>query len=1308
MNKLNELLSKIISKLNTSVKTEAQSFTEQEKAQARANIGIVQADYFQNDPLAPDYVKNRLAYVDTKIRITWNGDTTGKFMDGDNWILISETPIKVTEKNFSRAVVTVKGKDIECPYCNIDPIDGGYTFVEFANVPDPADASGDIFGDVVMIVDYENEEGIPAGIYFWFDGNPEYYTSLFEIETGEIVHKIDPKFYDRVAWEEEYKKEIMPETLFQHGQNLYNTSFGLTNGVEYFVTFNGIEYRCMAELVNIDADFNIVIIGNLSLGGTNNGLEDNGLPFLYFEGYHPQLNMYIAAAGFRDQEAHTLSISEAVKKVHKIDPKYYDRAVWEEKEEVLPETILELSDGPTSHDYFGIEEGKVYVVSLDGVEYHCKARSFYQSFLSNDGSVIKNICIGNASLVNSKYFDSGEPFVFIDVYEHYSSYHVYSFYKIQKEQASQANIKIDELNIHKLEEKYYNSYTDIINNSPEDVLIPEMTIVIPDEEEMEFGFIPSIFPNIPNGTLVNVTINGVIYETKAKEIMLEGQYINYLGNDTIIGKETGPENFIIVLNTQMDLGVNIDLCYFFKDINTFEPLLGEVTFSVKKPAASRIREEYMPAIDYNGNSIINKPFYRTIEQVKLPQTSGITINTESFVVDGAMAHVEYDGVSYTLPTRSWPSFFTPFKTTWHLIIGDEPTEEKPTEGATPFYIVYEIIEEGGKCFYSLSTIKFQDGNQHEVSVEVEAFKFQTDNLNCLPYYVLDHDFAEQALDLNTLGLTIVEAQLYASKGLTVFTRLNGEVILVKKIDYIDFGLSYFYALSCENLEGTKHYCIQVRDKEYGALIAEFSNWSENFGSSVIKLYDLDRIENNFLDYSLTRIPDQSLNSIVKISPNTIKKMIVNSKEIDVSKLRLTTLVESGDKFEIINDGTQDLIKIGYHDYGIFFDFIGDQFYLELEYVPPILQNQLPTEIVKLEKGDVNEAIVVKTSNVDGTPTDYKTVKLGAWKEPKTIFTFDGDLTNKVTKVYDQNNILVKVSDEPIELTEENFKKLVMRTTTGTQVFDHTNWSSSLRFHFADNGMFFGNFLLSAIVFIAYADYYVSNTNQTFEKGTYFSCSNDLSSYLSYLEIGGLHKLDPEYLPEGGFGYMGSKSLAYDGISEGINFGSAKIIKVSDELIDLSKVKKIYCFSEKIGCELELPFTQEELTFSNLTGDSSYGQALLVRDSAVAAVVLKEIKINSNTTLSKGTYFYRHKINDEFTPEYISRIEYGEEPKLIDPKFISSSIPNIQTAKVGQVIAVKEINENGVPVVWETISVPTTESVVAEVLAALPTWTGGSY
>lgn len=86
MIKLSELLSLIIDKLNISVKTETQSFSEDEKAQVRANIGIAPADMAQNDESATDYIKNRTHY-DNIIQpqlsdLTYNWETADTYTDG--------------------------------------------------------------------------------------------------------------------------------------------------------------------------------------------------------------------------------------------------------------------------------------------------------------------------------------------------------------------------------------------------------------------------------------------------------------------------------------------------------------------------------------------------------------------------------------------------------------------------------------------------------------------------------------------------------------------------------------------------------------------------------------------------------------------------------------------------------------------------------------------------------------------------------------------------------------------------------------------------------------------------------------------------------------------------------------------------------------------------------------------------------------------------------------------------------------------------------------------------------------------------
>ena len=55
-----------------------------------------------------------------------------------------------------------------------------------------------------------------------------------------------------------------------------------------------------------------------------------------------------------------------------------------------------------------------------------------------------------------------------------------------------------------------------------------------------------------------------------------------------------------------------------------------------------------------------------------------------------------------------------------------------------------------------------------------------------------------------------------------------------------------------------------------------------------------------------------------------------------------------------------------------------------------------------------------------------------------------------------------------------------------------------------------------------------------------------------------------------------------------------------------------------------------------------------------------------------------------------------------------AIPTPQTASVGQVLAVKSVDKNGKPTEWETRDVADQQSIVNDVLAALPTWNGGSY
>jgi hypothetical protein len=75
------LLDTIIKKVNSSVKTEIQEFTDEEKKQVKENLGIsendVQSDYNQNDSTQPDYIKNRPFYLKNFDDVVWDGSTEG-------------------------------------------------------------------------------------------------------------------------------------------------------------------------------------------------------------------------------------------------------------------------------------------------------------------------------------------------------------------------------------------------------------------------------------------------------------------------------------------------------------------------------------------------------------------------------------------------------------------------------------------------------------------------------------------------------------------------------------------------------------------------------------------------------------------------------------------------------------------------------------------------------------------------------------------------------------------------------------------------------------------------------------------------------------------------------------------------------------------------------------------------------------------------------------------------------------------------------------------------------------------------------
>lgn len=74
-----------------------------------------------------------------------------------------------------------------------------------------------------------------------------------------------------------------------------------------------------------------------------------------------------------------------------------------------------------------------------------------------------------------------------------------------------------------------------------------------------------------------------------------------------------------------------------------------------------------------------------------------------------------------------------------------------------------------------------------------------------------------------------------------------------------------------------------------------------------------------------------------------------------------------------------------------------------------------------------------------------------------------------------------------------------------------------------------------------------------------------------------------------------------------------------------------------------------------------------------------------TISEAGTYFYCITTRAGDVTGYVSKLE-NTTVKQLDPKFIPSSIPVIQSATVGQTIVVKSVDGTGKPTEWNAVDI----------------------
>lgn len=338
-----------------------------------------------------------------------------------------------------------------------------------------------------------------------------------------------------------------------------------------------------------------------------------------------------------------------------------NRLAWEEEKIIFPESIIDVPDDGEAYftnDSFKIEDGKYYLVKCNNIKYYC---STFKIIGRSQGNLIVDFCLGNKALgfdEESIEDNTGEPFFIQETYG--NDEFVFSRFCGEP---GQHTLEIVEIITHKIEPQFYEYLLE--GEQTEKDIIPRMKIVF-DEENLMYPIVPSIIPDMADGTIVAVTINEEVYITKVNTFTFQDKTsIKFLGNFGVVNPEVPitKEPFIIVINddtgNQDENGAPIYgdiICIFDISGSNPGPLFGTSTISAKIIETPKIQEKYLPVIDYNSDFIKDKPFYREKQEIIIP------LNAEDYVIPGiitkdSFAHIIFDGKQYEISARflSWPT-----------------------------------------------------------------------------------------------------------------------------------------------------------------------------------------------------------------------------------------------------------------------------------------------------------------------------------------------------------------------------------------------------------------------------------------------------------------------------------------------------------------------------------------------------------------------------------------------------------------------------------------------------------------------------
>lgn len=623
-----------------------QTLTPEQQEQVRKNIGVVQPDYAQNDPTAPDYIKNRLAYTEPRV-LTYDGALDKRGESNSNGIY----SVRVSDELIDLNSV----KKVELTPANGDPmtfeVNSENSYIEIKDgYPCMFGILNGLTAPVIYVITSDVDFGdlgyIKAGTYFYGYENQNMVGYISCVEYGEeIVHKVDPKYLpaNGFGYTEQADNVILESTLEFISESEGNPGMAsseyidLKAGEKYIVIFDGVEYECEG-FAFAQPGTNLVCVGNagLAFGDTESMTDD---PFIIAAVSSAEYAgcefMLIDPSTFEPIIGeHTFKIIHKANVVHKIDPMFFDQLGWKQEKYVpVVNMPMHFGEGQFSDIYPApfLEEGETYRVTYSGHTYELQAKSASINGMSG-------IYIGDFGFVD--FTPTTYPFVIGQYHEDVESWYMivcavdpdaFPNEIIPLEDMHQVKVEHKKKIVQKIDPDLYErlAWEDKIVKE----IIPETVIPGVYEQEVPFG--------ITANTEYVVMFDGTEYRVTGRSLdaSMDGTdiHIEFIGNPALF-----------------EIGEDSDLPFLVMDASVYGMTMAGIsclddtvdhTISVTGTVVDihKIDEKFLP------ESPLSKTF-TTVDIIAANSgTSSDAISYDGYVTEECVVHIVIDGTVYDLP-----------------------------------------------------------------------------------------------------------------------------------------------------------------------------------------------------------------------------------------------------------------------------------------------------------------------------------------------------------------------------------------------------------------------------------------------------------------------------------------------------------------------------------------------------------------------------------------------------------------------------------------------------------------------------------